>query len=314
MNKESRTSNGANKKTLILGGVLIILVALAYAYQGPLKRWQSNLGKPKNFLAKIDFSQLDKIEINNQGRQSIIEKSGDRWRVGNEQGFAVSNEIVSGAIAKLEEAAKAELELISGNKKKRDDFKAGDKGVKVSLYAKDKELASLIIGKTGSDFKSTYISRPEISSTYLLKNVNLSYVFSREDWRDKTIFSGEQNNISQIRFQYPNSEFSIEKADDRWSVVGTRGYNLGEEKIKPILEIMSSLTAADIPEQNFAGTGLEEHLIIVQAKGEGIDNTIMVGGENKDGLYFAKRGDSDNIYLIDKAQHDQLNKQIWQLR
>ena len=52
-----------NKKTLVLGGVLLALIVLAYAYHGPLKNWQNNLGKPKNIFAKIDTTKIDKIEI-----------------------------------------------------------------------------------------------------------------------------------------------------------------------------------------------------------------------------------------------------------
>ena len=86
---------------------------------------------------------------------------------------------------------------------------------------------------------------------------------------------------------------------------------------------MSNLSSAEIPEQTFEGTGLENHEMIVQATGEELDHVLMIGGmkqlENEDDeeeekLYYAKKGDSDNIYLIREDQKDELQKQIWQLR
>ena len=79
---------------------------------------------------------------------------------------------------------------------------------------------------------------------------------------------------------------------------------------------MSNLTAISIPEQTFDNTGLEKNNIIVEATGEGINNTIMVGDaeDDEESRYYIKRGDSDNIYLITKEQRDALDNQIWDLQ
>ncbi len=52
----------------------------------------------------------------------------------------------------------------------------------------------------------------------------------------------------------------------------------------------------------------------MQATGENIDNTIMIGDSNDAEQYFVKKGDSDNIYLISKSQGDELEKEIWELK
>lgn len=306
-----------NKKTLILGGVLIVLIALAYVYQGPLKTWQSNLGKPNNFLAKVDTARLNKIEIINKESRINLEKLNEAWRVVGQAGdknFSASPDLINEALAKLKEATAAELELTSTNKAKKSDFRTDDNGIKVRLYADDKPLADFIIGKTASDYRSSYLSLPEADNTYELKGVNLFLVFNKIDWRDRTIFSADKEKINKIRFQYPGRESTVEKKGGDWLGVKPYNFPVTQEKIKTMLNLMSDLSAVDIPEQSFAGTGLEKHLIIVEATGEGINNILMIGEKNKDGLYFAKRGDSDNIYLISKADRDELDKQIWQLK
>lgn len=301
-----------NKKNLILGGVLIVLIVLAYAYQGPLKKWQASLGKPSNFLAKAETQKIDKMEIIRGGETTVLEKKDERWKIGDTKDFYVNRGVSESLIKKLEEARTAKLELASVNKDKRKEFGIED-GVRVKLFQENKEMVNFVVGKLGSDYLSTYLALPAGDNIYSVP-VNLFDIFNQDDWRDWTVFSSDKNKIAKIRFQYPNREFTVEKKDERWSGATPYKFIVKKEKIDEILDIMSDLTAVAIPEQNFAGTGLEKNLIIIQVSGEGIDNTIMVGFENEDGLYYAKKGDSDNIYLITKEQRDELDKYIWQLR
>ena len=70
------------KKNLILGGALLALILLAYAYQGPLKKWQADLGRPKNSFAAYAAGQPDKIEVNSDKQRVVLEKDGaNDWRV-----------------------------------------------------------------------------------------------------------------------------------------------------------------------------------------------------------------------------------------
>jgi hypothetical protein len=141
----------------------------------------------------------------------------------------------------------------------------------------------------------------------------LREVFEQAEWRDLTIFSSAKEKINKIRFQYPNREFTVEFKNDKWSGVLPEKFTVNQEKIGKIAQIMSSLKAREIPEQTFKNTGLEKHLIIIEAAGEAIDNVLMVGA-SQGGLSYAKRGESDNIYLIDKSARDELDKWIWQLK
>jgi hypothetical protein len=311
-----------NKKNLILGGVLIILIALAYLYQGPLQKWQASLGKAENFLAKVDVDKISKIEITKEGKTTTLEKNGDKLKVGGTKDFYVEKSVADNLISSLKEAIKSELELVSSNKEKKSEFETNESGTAVKIYEGDNLKADFIVGKFGSDFASSYISRPGVDSTYRVKG-GLSGAINQSEWRDNVIFSSDKEKINKIRFQYPTREFTVEKSsfakatedkDDVWN--GTIPYKFGvsKDKMDKILNIMSNLTAAEIPEQNFAGTGLEKNIIIIQATGEGVDNTLMVGDSNGKDLYYAKKGLSDNIYLITKNQRDELNKKIQELK
>lgn len=301
-----------SKKNLILGGILLILVFCAYLYQGPLKDWQDNMSKEDNIFAKLNVDQINKIEITKLEKTTILEKQGDRLKVSGTKDFFVNDITAEMLISSLKDASGAEFELVSSNKDKKEEFMTGADGVFVKLYADDKEVLSFIAGKNGSDYVSTYVSRKDSDDTYSVK-AGLA-IFNQGEWRDSTIFQSDSEKIIKVRFQYQNREFTVEKKDDKWTGVSPYKFNVDEEKIKNIASLMSNLNSVMIPEQKFEGTGLEKNNIIIQATGEGIDNTLLIGDDNGEGYYYALKIGSDNIYLISKAQRDELDKKIGDLK
>lgn len=299
-----------SKKNLILGGILILLVALAYIYQGPFKKWQASSAKPANFLAGIDTDKISKIEIISAGKTTAIEKSGDKWKIAGTKDFYAKSEDLNQVLTQIKEAGKAGIEVVSENKDKKAEFEADESsGTSVKLYEGEQEKASFIVGKISNDFMSNYVAKTGDDKTYLVK-ANLNNYFMREDWRDTLISKADKALIKKIRLQYPGREFTLEFKDDKWFIAKLKNTEAKKEKVDELLNILSDLNAAKIPEQDFKGTGLEKSSIIIQTTGEGIDNTIMIGNESGQdkGMYFAKRGNSDNIYLISKDIRDQLDK------
>lgn len=307
-----------SKKTLILAVVLIALIALAYGYQGPLKTWQNNLGKPKNILAKLKIDLVDKIEIINQGKILTLAKQNQKWKYDNSKDFYVDASAITKVFAELTIAARSEMELVSNNRERKSEFKTDGSGLEIKIYQADKQVTDFIIGSSAGDYASFYISlpapagRPESAATYAVK-ADLGGAFKPAEWRDFTIFSTPAEKINKIRFQYPNREFTVELKDGKWNGSLPDKFAVKPEKIQPVLDIMSKLKAEEIPVQVFAETGLDKHFIIIEASGEGVNNTLMIGGATA-GLYYGKRGDSDNIYLISKTERDELDKWSWQLK
>jgi hypothetical protein len=301
-----------NRKTLILAVVLIMLIALAYVYQGPLKKWQNNLGKPKNILAKIETAGIDKIEVAVGDSIVVLARQGARWKYNNTKDFYAAPELTARVLDGLRQAAAAEVELVSNNQERKGEFGTDSAGLGVKIYQADKKIADFIVGNQAG-YGSCYVSNAALGATYLIKT-DLRDVFAQTEWRDPTIFSSAKEKIEKIRFQYPNREFTVELREEKWGGVLPEKFTVSQEKIDKISGIMAELKAEKIPEQIFKNTGLEKHLIIIEASGQGVDNVLMIGEQKKDGLYYAKRGDSDNIYLINKSTRDELDKWIWQLR
>ena len=285
---------------------MVVLIALAYAYQGPLRKWQNSLGAPVNFLAGIDTAKIDKIELTQNGKSYEYDKNGDNWFEAGSKKFPLTEGKVQSFLDEFKKVQNSAIILVSANKNKKSDFQTDNSGVEVKLSGNNVSI-DFVSGKLGSDFISTYVSKSDSNETYSVKGALASYL-ENPDWRDPTIFSSDETNITKIRFQYPGRQFTIEKKNNKW--VGSSGLILNANKVNAVLSEMSVLYAAEIPDQTFAGTGLEKHSIIVEAGGKGIDNVIMIGDKNKEGLYYAKTGKSDNIYLITQKDRDALNKKV----
>lgn len=295
-------------KNIILALVLLVLIAFAYLYQVHFKTWQVQKAKPKNFFSKIDLGSIEKIEILKGGKDTILVKQGNNWKIDGDNKFSASQEIVKSFLSEIDTAKKSGLELVSSNKDKKKDFAVDDQGTKITLLGKNNvKISEFVIGNLSGDYLSTYISQPGAAETYSIATSGLGAIIEQNNWRDKTIFETDKNKINKIRFQYPGREFSIEKKNGAWAGVK-------EEKIDPILSALSSLSAMEIPEQKFQGTGLEKHSIIVEATGDGVKNILMIGSCEENGLCYAKKGDSDNIYLIGKDIQNEFNKKIDDLK
>lgn len=313
-----------SKKNINLAVALLVLLGLAYLYQGPLKNWNEKKEETKNFLSGIDFEKVDKIEITKNNILTVLEKDNEQWRVGGTKDFYLDEEASNSLVSAVNESIKADIEVVSDNESKKAEFKTDENNaIKVKLFLSGEVGADFAVGKLSSDYTGTYISSAGSSETYLVKVSGLNRAFDRSDWYNKKIFSSDQEKISKIRFQYPTREFTIERSgegeDVKWEGTLPYVFNVNEEKIVEILKIMSELDATDIPKQTFEGTGLEKNLIIIEATGDGIDNTLMIGDARKgdlesEQLYYAKKGNSDNIYLIAKEQRDELDKQIRELK
>ncbi len=310
-----------NKKNLILGGILVLLLFMVYTSR------KIDKSKSNNFLSNVNTENITKLVITNgKASSTTLIKDGEKWKIDGTKGFYTKDSVAKDLNEKIPEMINAKFDLISTNGSRKDSFRTdGVTGVKVEMYDKDNKIDSFIIGKIGPDFTSTYISKNGIDKTFLIKDLNVSSLFNRTKWMDDEIFNSDKEKITKIRFQYPDREFIIEKneikeAGDKkteskaeWKGTAPYKFSVDQGKVGKILNVMSNLSAIKIPVQKFDGTGLEKHLIIVQATGEDIDNTLMVGtGDGSEGeeLYYVKKGDSDNIYLITKEQRDILNETI----
>ena len=329
-----------SKKNLILGGIFVVLLLFIYLLQGPLQ----DRGKGLNFMADLNMEEVDRIEIETaDGSAVLLKEEKGKWKVEGEGDFYMRPSLAENMEKEMQALTETEFELVSGEADRKSEFETDDEqGALVKLYKEEEELKRLVVGTLDpTDYNDTYVSQSDIDETYSAKGVDLRSIFKTQggDWRNRAIFDTPMEDIDRVRFQYPNREFTVVKATttdeegeevEEWQGSTPWIFEVDQEKMEEVVMVMSELWAADIPEQDFEGTGLADHLIIVEATGEDLENTIMVGHRHEPSeeteeelaeegledieLYYAKRADSDNIYLISEQEKNILDQSIDSLR
>lgn len=309
-----------NKKNLILAVILVALVGAAYLYKGPLKDMDKKKAKPEGIFAGLDTAKIDKIEIDNKGKKISLKKDAEKWKEDGKKTDIIDQQAVAEILRVVKQAAESASTLVSENKDKKSEFETSDdKGKKVVLWAGETKLADFVIGKNTNDFQGSYVSLNGADKTYAV-SANLAPAFGRDSWYDQNIFAYDETTIKKIRFQFPSREFTVERqagkdgAEASWNGSLPYKFPVSQEKVAEISRLLSSMRAVKVPEQKFAGTGLEKNLMIIEASGDGFNSTLMVGNADKEGNFYAKRGNSDNIYLISKEDKNLLDKRISDLK
>ena len=302
--------------------ILALLWVIALFYQNT--DFSKKIDTNNNFLSSISSEDIQTITISPDASNTIIlEKSNEKFKIGGTKELYASDEAMQALLNGIDGASKAKAEIVSINAEKQPDLGIDDQSVKVTITQTNGDEISFIIGKTGSNLTDTYISRVNSNETVLIAE-NMERIFNRDEWADKTVFNDDTTIINELRLQYPDRQFKVakflnEEGEPVWKSISPNTTDLNESNIQKIVDIMANLSATSIPAQSFEGTDLEKHLIIIQATGDGVDNTLMVGGkyaqsEEGDTLYYAKNAASDNIYLITEEQRNTLNTTLEKLK
>ena len=131
-----------NKKNLVLGGILVILVIFAYLYQGPIKEQKANSNKPENFLSKIIVDEINRIEIT-KGKENniVLEKNKNRLKIAGTKDFFVKEIIAKEVIDNLKKAVNSDLEIVSNNADMKKELKTdNESGIKIKIVENNSTL------------------------------------------------------------------------------------------------------------------------------------------------------------------------------
>ena len=302
------------KKNTILIIILAVLALAAYLYVGPYKNWQGKrqTADARNWLTAINISLVDKITATDKdGKTHTLTKINNEWKT--EPNNWPTEKIITDALdEKLTDLTKDELEIASFNKDNQAKFDLTNNGLRVKLFQGDKEVGGFIIGKIGSDYASTYIGRDNDDRSYRAHDTYVR-AFDVESWRDNTILNLETSAISAIEWQNAAGKLEITNQPDKrgetyWHASSTTT-KLNKEKVETFLNSVVKLEASDVPEQTIAGTDLDKPAAQLSLSGQGIKETLILGGK-KDSEYYLQKQSTGQIFLITEQTKKELEKQI----
>jgi hypothetical protein len=207
-------------RLLIAAVVVIVLVAGVFLLVPHRRETTTEYQRPTP-LAKIDSGAVTKVVIEHTlgegdkaAKQRVVlvrgEGEGDSeptWSLEEPTKAEANKMSVDGLLKRLEELEITDVASESASS--HEDLEVvGEKGISVEVFAGSARIATFVLGKYASG--STMLKLPDQDVVYRARG-SLRYAFGKKasDWRDKTIFDFDRDQLSHIAFQNEDGTFAF---------------------------------------------------------------------------------------------------------
>lgn len=200
--------------------LLIVLVVLGVAFAASQLTKRSGKTKAlRSELVSIDTAQVSKIEISSLQGEVVLSDSPEGWKVQLEDGSQKETKegSVTALIASLQGIKPGRLAAKSPDKWK--DYQVDSTGTQVKVYEKDELSTDIIIGRFGMEGQQRFYSFVRLNGdneVYAAPNfMGMSIGKDAASFRDNTVFRFKKDSLTSIKFDYPDSSFSLNK-NEKW--------------------------------------------------------------------------------------------------
>jgi hypothetical protein len=209
----------------ILLGALVVLAAIfvvARLFRAP--GLESNTRKE---LVRVDTGAVSQVRVATATGEIALQKKSTGWTV-NSQGETFEADAATVKILLQQIMSMRAERMVSRKKEKWGTFKVDSTATRVYIYQDGDLKADVYVGKTGfaqgggsayGGGAYTYVRLAGEDEVYTV-NGFLESTFNRpaDGWRNHTFLRVRRDDVTRIRFQYPDSAFVLEKKDSVWLV------------------------------------------------------------------------------------------------
>lgn len=206
-------------RSLTLLGVAAAALILVLVLLNQSERRALSPHEAANFVG-ADSGAVNKIVVKRMGNEALLERTGDGWNVIDAGTPRRADKMVVDQIANLAHNLTVG-EIISSNAEKQMLFQVDTLlGHTVEFYRDGQMLGNLIVGKAGSDMRSTYVRKPESNDVYLAQ-ASLARLLERpaRGFRDKIVAPLDTSKVAMIEVASKDFKYSMVKVDSIWTVM-----------------------------------------------------------------------------------------------
>jgi hypothetical protein len=198
--------------------IVLVLVYLGLEFFGGESRSKSF----RETLVDIDTAAVSRLLIDSKGKMLELKKEGGAWKVGLDgEKYATAQESsVERTLGSLMGIKPARIATKDPDKWK--DYQVDSAGTRVQVFEGGKNSLDLVIGRFGVQGQRsffTYVRLRDENEVYAADNfMGISFGTEASDYRNKQILSLTTDSISEIRYNYPDSAFTLVHADSLWYI------------------------------------------------------------------------------------------------
>ncbi len=183
-------------------------------------------GKSKSLrseLIAMDTSKVSKIEVIGSAGLVTLQKQNNTWNVsiGNGMSKPAKKTSVDAVLTALGTIKPGRLAAKKEEKWK--DYSVDSTGTRVKVFEETDLTTDIVLGRFGVEGQRkfyTFVRLFEEQNVYVANDfMKMSVYENANDYRDNTLARITKDSISSINFSYPDSAFSLVKAD-RWLING----------------------------------------------------------------------------------------------
>lgn len=271
---------------LLLASVCTVGLLLAYV-KDPFHLFTA---KEKGLIPKA--TAITKMVIKTgETSETILEKKQEQWIVASLEAIPADPTTIQDMLTTVSTATLPNP--ISTNKESHAQLGVGDDGTRVQLYNGETLVRELLIGRTGPDLQSTFVRLAGSDAVYQVSG-NLSTSFMKGEYRDLTVWTIPQTEVSKIRGSFAGATVTIEKKEEeKWSVTEPLTLELTADRSTTVLTRISSITATDIAPAGDQKDLTETGSLLISLK----DN------KTKTLTLYSKVGSEDTIAIQSEAPY-----------
>ena len=204
------------KRTITLLAIFVVLAGSTAWYFTSQKEKKTTTYRPAEMDFAVEPGQIYKIFINDRsGNKSLLTRKDDHWLIDNK--FRVRPTAISTllrTVSRLEVRYRPTKAAVPHIVKDFATF-----GIEVEIYNKADELIkNYYVGKGDQDGTGTYMIMAESEELFAMHipshngSLRPAYFLQGEEWRDKSVFHENAEDIKSISVEYPkqkNKSFKI---------------------------------------------------------------------------------------------------------
>jgi hypothetical protein len=329
-----------NKKLLIAGGVLVVLVGLI-AYMAN-QRSSRDAGETTTAggasLPDLTGSDITSLTIQRPDAEAItLTRDGETWRVTAPIEADADDNVLRTAIEKLDEL---EMDsVVARNPSNHEQLEVDDAhGVRLTVRAGEEEVADLYLGATRGGGTLIRVAGQDV---VVSARGSVRFAFDRElsAFRNKRILDVAPERVVGLRYQVGERALAFTRGDAEWALVEDMEpiERFGAQRVQAVAATLARLratefAAADVTE---AAAGLETPAAVVSltigpapaepeatedggvAPAQPVDETVTevviveLGGDAPaDGQVYVRLRGNPTIYTISRYSADRLRGDV----
>lgn len=288
---------------LVVVLAILIVVFLAIRFGGGIRDGE------KPLYPDFEPAETARLVIEGGETTAVLAESDDVWFVTSEDSFPAEAGVVEDMLGRV--TGFSRKDIISSNPEKQALYKVDSTGVFVSIMdARGDTLVRFVVGKPGPDYQSTYV-RDVASGDVVLAPGYLRAVFDRgkRTWQDRTVFALEPDAIEEVKIDRSGEGLTLKRnAAGQWYMSEPESSACDQNRITRLVRTLAYLRCDELAgRMPSAASGLAEPDSAVGFRTTvGLREELLFGNRSDSQQTYAKRANSDIVYLLSSHKVDTL--------